>query len=629
MKVTTLTDRLTILAMSFIVYFWANIVYTNFIPHQTGTVAGITTIYYVSPTGSDTNPGTATAPFKSFTKATSVLTPGSELRLYGGTYLTQLKVTQNGTPDAYITITAVTGQKPVIDISNSATTGIQLSGSYINISDIEVKNVKAMGVRLDGNFINASRLNVHHVYDQGVQVQGSHVAVKDSTIYLTSLMNQSKSISGGWPSALKVRTGEYVLFEGNTIYNNYGEGIGLRGKHLVVRGNTVFDNYSVNIYIDNSYDVWVEKNYAYCTGNTQFYRNNGCATNIAMAEEYYTGWGWNLGQVTIVNNILTGGWHNLNYFISSTGSTNPGVFGVKGAVIANNTLWGSQERAVRFDDQIFNENIYFYNNIVQQKDGKLADFKSTRGITRDYNFWVGTPTLLINATGIHDLRGDIGLPSTPDVLNPQSFRLSSSSRAINVALKLNQTSFDFAGNTRDELPDRGAYEYFLNTPSPIDPTPTQVGITFTPPTPTSTGTTFPPTPTSIGRTLPPPTPTGTGITLPPPTPTTTGITLPPPTPIIVITDTTPPIVGLSSISDTTSLTRGSSIYLTATASDNVGVTKVIFFIDGKAQCTATSSPYLCKWRVPSKPNQSYVIYAKAYDAAGNSTQSSTVTISAK
>jgi len=41
-------------------------------------------IYYVSPTGSDTNPGTSSAPFKTFAKANSVLTEGSTLNIYAG-----------------------------------------------------------------------------------------------------------------------------------------------------------------------------------------------------------------------------------------------------------------------------------------------------------------------------------------------------------------------------------------------------------------------------------------------------------------------------------------------------------------------------------------------------------------
>ena len=38
-------------------------------------------VYYVSPTGNDANPGTSSAPFKTFAKANSMLTAGSTLNI--------------------------------------------------------------------------------------------------------------------------------------------------------------------------------------------------------------------------------------------------------------------------------------------------------------------------------------------------------------------------------------------------------------------------------------------------------------------------------------------------------------------------------------------------------------------
>jgi hypothetical protein len=65
------------------------------------------------------------------------------------------------------------------------------------------------------------------------------------------------------------------------------------------------------------------------------------------------------------------------------------------------------------------------------------------------------------------------------------------------------------------------------------------------------------------------------------------------------------------------VTRKSAVTIAATASDNVGVTRVEFFVNGALQCTDTSAPYSCGWRVPSAPNKTYQIQARAFDAAGN------------
>src|SRR5688572_20747075 len=54
-------------------------------------------VYYVSLTGNDANPGTASAPFRTFAKANSVLTAGSTLNIYAGVYNQQLRITKSGT----------------------------------------------------------------------------------------------------------------------------------------------------------------------------------------------------------------------------------------------------------------------------------------------------------------------------------------------------------------------------------------------------------------------------------------------------------------------------------------------------------------------------------------------------
>ncbi|HSB74248.1 MAG TPA: hypothetical protein VLC12_01285, partial [Terriglobales bacterium] len=44
------------------------------------------TVYYLSPSGSDSNPGTATQPWKTFGHALPRLAPGYTLALLNGTY---------------------------------------------------------------------------------------------------------------------------------------------------------------------------------------------------------------------------------------------------------------------------------------------------------------------------------------------------------------------------------------------------------------------------------------------------------------------------------------------------------------------------------------------------------------
>lgn len=82
-------------------------------------------------------------------------------------------------------------------------------------------------------------------------------------------------------------------------------------------------------------------------------------------------------------------------------------------------------------------------------------------------------------------------------------------------------------------------------------------------------------------------------------------------------DNTPPTVAITNPTGTT-VARKATITITATASDNVGVTRVDFFVNGAAQCSDTTAPYSCNWKVPNAMNKTYQLQARAFDAAGNS-----------
>ncbi len=86
-------------------------------------------------------------------------------------------------------------------------------------------------------------------------------------------------------------------------------------------------------------------------------------------------------------------------------------------------------------------------------------------------------------------------------------------------------------------------------------------------------------------------------------------------------DTTAPTV-----SATESGTSG-TITFNATASDNVGVTKVEFYVDGTLKGTDTATPYTMALDSTTLANGNHSLTAKAYDAAGNVGTSSTAAFS--
>lgn len=106
--------------------------------------------------------------------------------------------------------------------------------------------------------------------------------------------------------------------------------------------------------------------------------------------------------------------------------------------------------------------------------------------------------------------------------------------------------------------------------------------------------------------------------LPTPTPSPSIVPTPVPTPSPASSDTTQPTVSLTTPANGATLTRNSTANITADASDNIGVVKVEFLVNGAVTCTDTTASYSCSWKVPGKPNASYTLTAKAYDSAGNS-----------
>jgi hypothetical protein len=89
-------------------------------------------------------------------------------------------------------------------------------------------------------------------------------------------------------------------------------------------------------------------------------------------------------------------------------------------------------------------------------------------------------------------------------------------------------------------------------------------------------------------------------------------------------DTTPPAVSLSSSSS--EVTAPGAITLSASASDDVGVTKVVFFEGATRLGEDDSAPYTFERRFGAADNGSYSYTATAFDAAGNSGSSDPVTV---
>ncbi|MBI5083001.1 MAG: S8 family serine peptidase [Acidobacteria bacterium] len=91
---------------------------------------------------------------------------------------------------------------------------------------------------------------------------------------------------------------------------------------------------------------------------------------------------------------------------------------------------------------------------------------------------------------------------------------------------------------------------------------------------------------------------------------------------VTVVDSTPPVVALTSPLAGSSVTG--NVTVTASATDNVGVTKVELYVRGTLAATSTAAPWTTKFNARKFSAGAASLQLKAYDAAGNSAVSALV-----
>ncbi len=94
---------------------------------------------------------------------------------------------------------------------------------------------------------------------------------------------------------------------------------------------------------------------------------------------------------------------------------------------------------------------------------------------------------------------------------------------------------------------------------------------------------------------------------------------------VTVPDTTAPTIAMTAPADGATVTG--TVTVSATAADNVGVAGVQFLLDGaNLGAEDTSSPYSVTWNTATAVPGTHTLTARARDAAGNTTTSTTITV---
>jgi len=133
--------------------------------------------YYVSPSGSDSSPGTEAQPWQTIQKAEDTLVAGDTVYIRAGTYNERVVPQNSGSAGNYITYSAYPGETVIIDGTGitEGNDGVVVSQSYIKLEGLEVRNWNETGIWMENaGYIEISDCVVHDVsYGIGFS-DGSH-----------------------------------------------------------------------------------------------------------------------------------------------------------------------------------------------------------------------------------------------------------------------------------------------------------------------------------------------------------------------------------------------------------------------------------------------------------------------
>ena len=382
--------------------------------------------YYVSPSGNDASSGTQSSPFKTYAKAQTVATSGDAIHLLAGTYTGTLDISKHGL--------AVIGHNAVIDGTG-----------------------KHKAIHVHANNVYLTGFEAMHSTSHVVYIEGSNNTV--TNLYIHDGIYENRASNGNaanktWGSGLSIKyshtpdsglTTKNIRIDNVRIHNVYGEALDMYGvDNVKVTNSHVSDSFSIGFYIDNSSNVTLENNLATCSNDSRFYRGGNPMGGFSMALEeleYWfpkANWGAHLYNARIVNNISYG-CGGLTLWGSELGKNVPNN-GLRDSLIAHNTFLNiPYGNGIWIETLPGNSNIRVINNLVS-KSIDLPKGSIQQG----------------NVTGVS---------YTTTNTSSSSFKLQNGK---DKGVSLPEVNYDYSGNSRDSLPDAGAWEIngASTTPTP-------------------------------------------------------------------------------------------------------------------------------------------------------------------
>jgi len=204
--------------------------------------------FYVSPRGSDHNPGTSARPWRTIGKALSMLAPGQRALVRAGLYTESLIATRSGTAKAPITIANAPGERPILrPAPGAAAYPLEVwNAAYLRFSGLVIEG--AVGSSTANVFVagTSSHVEISRCVVRDSEQQGVFTA---RTTHDVSLL-QNRIYDNGRPGEPDQNHGIYLegtghLVADNVVYDQpHGFGIQLYpdANRVLVVDNTIVGN---------------------------------------------------------------------------------------------------------------------------------------------------------------------------------------------------------------------------------------------------------------------------------------------------------------------------------------------------------------------------------------------------
>jgi hypothetical protein len=301
--------------------------------------------FYVSPAGSDANPGTLNLPWQTIQHALGQAVPGTTIYLMGGTYNENAEITVSGINGHPITLTNYNNQNAVL--SGASLSGGPLlhigNASWIIVSGLEFAHYAmndAQGILVDGVSSNIQLLD-NSIHD--IHFSGNTGDVPNAGTNAQPLI-----VYGDQPTPVSS-----IIISGNHIYNcrtGYSEALAVNGNvdGFTISGNEVHDITNIGIDVIGHEGVCaVSASDQARNGTVKWNRCWNCISPYATSAGIYVDGGRNC---VIENNTTYGNGWGIEVGCESAGDSASGI------IVRNNLVYGNEDGGIAFGGYDFPSN---------------------------------------------------------------------------------------------------------------------------------------------------------------------------------------------------------------------------------------------------------------------------------